>query len=289
MADHKPDPSMFLLQEPVQIFDELYFIGNRMVGIYIIKTSEGLVLIESMETLDADDEFLQPSLEKLGLQDEKILIIFLTHGHFDHYMGSYAIQQRTGCKVALSREDAGYMSWSVENQEPGRPLQLPRINQVVKDGDELTFGDFTMYVMSAPGHTPGCLNYSFDVHDHGEKHRVIMFGGYGVFGPGNYPDNNHVYPYGLQWAVDQALTFASTCVKTWEYCKANHVDVYFNPHPHLCDLHQHAEENRNRSEGDSNAFVIGTEEVRKWILDRFQVCMSSVERFTDLNEEYQGS
>lgn len=274
------EPGAFDPVEPIRLFDDLYYIGNRVVGIHILKTSEGLVLMEATDQLNADEAVLQPGLRQLGLENEKILILLLTHGHFDHYLGAAGIQNRVGCPVGMSLLDTAYLSWADENMGPDVPRELPRITRVLRDGEVLTYGTHSIYVMAAPGHTPGCLNFCFDVHDRGEVHHVVMMGGYGVFGPGNYPDKE--YPYGVQWAVDQALTFASSCVKTWEYCKSHHCDVYMNPHPHLCELIEHARQNRQRGEGDPNAFVIGTEGVRRWILDRFNVCLDSVRKFTDI-------
>ena len=274
------DPHMFDLIRPIQLFDDLYYVGNRLVGVHILKTSEGLVLIEATDNLNAYDEILKPGLKELGLENEKILILLLTHAHFDHYVGAIQIQKRTGCLVGMSLEDTGYLSWADENMGPSIPRELPRITKILKDGETLAYGDHSVYVMGAPGHTPGCLNFCFTVHDHGEPHHVIMMGGYGVFGPGAYPEKD--YPYSVQWAVDQALAFASSCVKSWEYCKKNNCDVYMNPHPHLCALVEHAEQNKHRQPGDLNAFVIGREEVRKWILQRFDVCMKSAAKFTDL-------
>lgn len=279
--DHAPNPNLLLPIEPVQIFDDYYFVGNQVIGIHILKTSQGLVLFEAMDTYDADDDFLIPGLKKLGLDQEKILMLFLTHGHFDHYMGADKIRLRTGCEVALSAEDTIFMLNSPDNFV--EDLRVPRITRLLKDGEDLTFGDHTVHVILAPGHTPGCLNYSFQVHDHGVPHRVIMMGGYGVFGPGNYP-NPFEYPYSVAYAVQQAFEFASSCAKTWEYAKETGCDVFLNPHPHLCDLLKLAEQNRGRGENDPNALVIGLEGVRKWLVERFDVCVDSALKFTDIRK-----
>ena len=153
--------------EPVQLFDDYYFVGNKLVGFHILKTSEGLVLFYAMDDYDADDKFLIPGLKKLGLDQEKIVMLCLTHCHFDHYMGAEKVRQRTGCDIALSAEDALVMVSSPDNYLGIRNLRLPRITRLVRDGEDLTFGDHTVHAMLAPGHTPGCLNYSFEVHDHG--------------------------------------------------------------------------------------------------------------------------
>ena len=265
----------------VKLFDDYFFVGHQKEGFHILKTNQGLVLFDAMEVADADERYLLPGLAQLGLSEEPILAIFLTHGHFDHYLGADHVWRRTGCQVALSKEDAAFMVTSLDNRDKD-PL-IPRITMLVCDGQECRYGDHNVYVMEAPGHTPGCLNYSFPVHDGAEEHRVIFFGGYGVFGPGYYPGE---YPYSPEYAVEQAGIFAGSCVKTWEYCKRTGCDVYVNPHPHLCQLLEFAEQNKDRQPGQPNALVIGPDGVRKWILDRFDACISSMERFTDLRKEW---
>ena len=278
-----PDPDRFKMVEPVKMFDDLFYIGNKVVGIYVLKTSEGLVLIDATENPDAYDEIVVPSLEKLGLSDEKILVLFLTHGHFDHYYGAKKIQEMTRCEVALSTADCAFMVQELNNiatmELTNRPI--PRVTMRVEDGDIYTYGDHSIEVIYAPGHTPGCLNYSFDVHDNGEKHRIALMGGYGVFGPGEVP-SPFPYAFSKQTAVDNALIFASTCAKFWEYTVKNNCDVYLNPHPHLCDLFQHAEKNKIRKEGEPNAFVIGPNGVKEWIFDRFDACVKAAGRFSGL-------
>ena len=271
--------------EPIHIFDDLFFVGHKKEGVYILKTSEGLVLMEAMATTTAWEDYLKPGLEKLGLDKEKVLMLLITHGHFDHYLGAEHIRLALGCPVGMSKEDTAYMVWCEENSGANKPQLIPRVSRYLEDGEDLVFGDHSVHIMSAPGHTPGCLNFCFDVHDRGELHHAVMMGGFGIFGPGRYPEVP--YPYPFQWAIDQALAYTSSCVKLWEYCKEKKADVYFNPHPHLCDLLQHAEANKTRGEIDPNAFVIGTEGVRTWVVDRYDASLESVNFFSDIRREYK--
>ena len=268
---------MELTSVALKLFQDYYFVGHQKEGFHILKTEEGLVLFDSMNIPDADERYLIPGLIALGLDQEPIHTLFLTHGHFDHYLGADHVWRRTGCEVALSEKDTLFMVSSVDNRDKD-PL-IPRITRLVKDGETIPFGNHSVYVMEAPGHTPGGLNYFFPVHHNGEEHRAVMFGGYGVFGPGQYPGE---YPFSAGYAVEQAFLFASTCVKTWEYCKKNGVDIYINPHPHLCRLLELAEENRFREEGAPNALVIGVDGVRRWLADRFDDCVKSALKFTDI-------
>lgn len=276
------DPALYRNVDPIQIFDDFFYVGNQRQGIYVLKTSAGLVLMDATDDVDACREILEPGLKNLGLDQEKVAALLITHGHLDHYLGAAGIRERYGCLVGMSPEDAGYMSWSHENIGPNKPWLLPPVDLLLHPGDVKEFGDHKVEILNGAGHTPGCLNFAFDVHDRGVKHHAVMMGGYGIFGPGRYPDE--AYPYGVQWSVDQALAFASSCVRLWEHCKENQADVFFNPHPHLCGLFDCAKKNEGRRDGDPNGFVIGLEGVRRWIEERFQACWESVQVFTDLSK-----
>ncbi len=273
-------PDMDSRLQAVKIFDDFFYAGHETEGFHILRTSEGLVLFDAMADVNGDEEYLIPGLKELGLDQEKILMLFITHGHFDHYLGAEHVRRRTGCEVALSGEDCIFMVSSFDNRDKD-PL-VPRITRVLKDGEDFVFGDHGVHVMAAPGHTPGCLNFFFPVHHGAEEHTVLLFGGYGIFGPGRYPGGE--YPLPASYAVEQALTFASACVKTWEYCREHHVDVCLNPHPHLCRLLELVKENEGRGPGEPNAVVIGLEGVRQWLADRFDACMESAEAFTDIRK-----
>lgn len=60
-----------------------------------------------------------------------------------------------------------------------------------------------------------------------------------------------------------------------------------NPHPHLCDMLELAEQNRERGQGDPNALIIGLEGVRQWLVERFDVCVDSALKFTDIRKRLE--
>ena len=59
----------------------------------------------AVDMADCPQEFVK-HIKDAGLCVKALL---LTHGHFDHYMGADKIRLRTGCEVALSKEDAAFM------------------------------------------------------------------------------------------------------------------------------------------------------------------------------------
>lgn len=44
------------------------------------------------------------------------------------------------------------------------------------------------------------------------------------------------------------------------------------------------EKNKARKPGEENAFVIGLEGVRKWIVERFDVCLECAQKFLGYSE-----
>ena len=90
--------------EPMQVFDNLFYIGSISVAQFIVCTSEGLIMIDSgWDEQDAD--YAAASMKKLGLSPADTSYILLTHGHSDHYGGSqffkdkYAPQAKIGINI----------------------------------------------------------------------------------------------------------------------------------------------------------------------------------------------
>ena len=80
--------------KPAKIFDDVYYIGRRIVGVFAVTTSDGIVLIDSMDPTDADEKHIIPGMEELGLDPSDIKLIILTHGHFDHFCGARRLQKK---------------------------------------------------------------------------------------------------------------------------------------------------------------------------------------------------
>lgn len=167
-----PDPKVEQV-ESFQIFDNLYYVGIRWVGAYLINTSEGLILIDSLYG-DYVDHLLN-GVRKAGFDPRDIKYVLVTHAHFDHLGGAHRIQQISGARVGMVKGD-----WDLQDaaEKAGR-LRHPPVPRdlVIDDEQTITLGDTTITCYATPGHTQGVLSLKYTVHDDGAPHTAFTFGG----------------------------------------------------------------------------------------------------------------
>jgi len=100
-------------------------------------------------------------LMALAKAELKVKYLINTHGHFDHVGANKRMKEATGADIACHPEDepmlvelsksAAMFGLSAENSPPADIL--------LKDGDQIFFGEITLKVIHTPGHSPGgiCL------------------------------------------------------------------------------------------------------------------------------------
>src|SRR5437588_3901754 len=139
--------------EPFKVFVNLYYIGPGYVSVWLLTTPEGNVLFDTAQEPYVD--WVINNIRKVGVDPKSIKYILLSHGHLDHFGGAARIQEASGARVVALAED-----WEMIEQvasRPGRnggpPPRTPKRDMVVKDGDTLTLGNFSMKLYHHPGHT----------------------------------------------------------------------------------------------------------------------------------------
>jgi metallo-beta-lactamase class B len=162
--------------EPVKVFDNLYFVGEKEYSSWAVTTSEGIIIIDTIWSYSVADEIVG-GLRKLGLDPAQIKYALVLHGHIDHVGGAKYLQDHFGTRIILSATD-----WDLV-ADTARISEKPRRDMVATDGEKLTLGDTTLTLYMTPGHTLGTVSVLFPVKDHGEPHLVAEWGGTGF----NFP------------------------------------------------------------------------------------------------------
>ena len=165
---------------PLRIFDNLYWLGTRQHSSWALRTSDGLIIIDTNFAWATEPEIIE-GLTKLGLNPREIKYVVISHAHGDHDQGAAELQKRFGAKVVMGAAD-----WEATLQRPpdaagGVPT---RDITVGPEGYKLTLGDTTVQIVATPGHTPGTLSYVFPVRDEGRPLVAAYSGGTltGAFG-----------------------------------------------------------------------------------------------------------
>jgi metallo-beta-lactamase class B len=159
-----------------QVFDNLYFVGGDWVSAWILKTSQGLVLIDALNNGGEAHEVIEGGMAKLGLDPHDIKYIVVTHAHGDHYGGASYLVSKYHPHVIASEADWNTMEGTLEfNSKAWGPP--PKRDIAVHEGQAMTWGDTTMTFFVTTGHTLGTLTLQFDVRDHGQVHHALLWGG----------------------------------------------------------------------------------------------------------------
>lgn len=159
--------------EPTKIFDNLYWVGTKVHSSWAIKTSAGIILIDTLYNYAVEPEIID-GLKKLGLDPATVKYVIVSHGHADHDEGAKLLQDRYGTHVIMGAPD--WDSIIKANKMPGG---VPKRDMAASDGQKLTLGDETVTIYLTPGHTPGTLSMIFPVKDNSKTLVVAYSGGTG--------------------------------------------------------------------------------------------------------------
>ncbi len=137
--------------------DDLYYVGDRLVCVHLIRTDTGLILLDA--GYPYTKHFLMESIIRLGFDPADVRWIILTHAHWDHYGAANEFRNLYGTKVALSAVDAKSMREKPFRTLPAftnLPQNLPVIDHELEDGEIFSFGGKQIRCVLTPGqsHVP---------------------------------------------------------------------------------------------------------------------------------------
>ena len=241
--------------EPTRIFDNVYVIGNQGTIATVISTSDGLLMIDSLQANQTETQLL-PGFQKLGLDPAKVKVIVVGHGHADHFGGTPYFQEHYGSKVYISAAD-----WNLMENPPagpggdkgkkGPPIVLPKHDREITEGQPIVLGNFKITPVAVPGHTPGSMGFIFPVKDNGKTHMAAMYAGT-VLTPGIVSDE------GLRTYLKSVTHFKEETQKA-------KVEVELQNHPLMDPIQPRLDKLQTRKKGEPNPFVVGQRSYQQFV------------------------
>ncbi len=94
----------------------------------------------------------------------KVEAILLTHAHFDHIGGVDALRKRYECPVYIHSQEKDWLTDAAKNgslrwAQVTPPITTDAPEQLLADGQSLTFLGETFQVLHTPGHSPGSVSF----------------------------------------------------------------------------------------------------------------------------------
>lgn len=255
-----PDRSAWYAS-PYKVFDNLYWLGTRQHSSWALRTSAGLIIIDTNFAWATQPEIID-GLTALKLDPRDIKFVFISHAHGDHDQGAAELQRRYGAKVVMGAAD-----WEATLKRPataagGVPTRGSGDVTVGPEGTKITLGDTTVTVVPTPGHTPGTLSYVFPVKDQGKTVMVAYSGGTltGAFGADGARWDEYIASQkkiaGVAAEVGAAVLLSNHSEYDGAYTKARLVPL-------------------KRESGEEHPFLVGADGVQRYFTVMQECAMAS--------------
>ena len=234
------DPSWSAPHAPFQITDHIYSVGTEGIGVYLITTPEGHILIDASTQKGAD--VVEANIKSLGFKLSDIKYLLENHAHDDHVGGLAQLKKSTGATLLASKADRYALENGVHHGDnENGPTKFPaiKVDKIITDGEQIRLGGMSLQTVFTPGHTSGCTSWLTRDTSKGKDYSVFFLGSLSV--AGNRLANNKVDP---QIVADYRKSFART--------KAIQADILLIGHPSFIRLD---EKHLALQNGKQDAFV----------------------------------
>ncbi len=134
-------------------------VGSLGTNCYIVwcEATKKAVVIDP----GGDPARILSEIQREGLSVEAIIN---THGHADHVMANTKIMEATHAPLWIHSADADMLGSGSRNLSAflGGATSCGTADRLLKDGEVLPVGEFSLTVLHTPGHTPGGISLLAD-------------------------------------------------------------------------------------------------------------------------------
>lgn len=221
---------------PFRIIGNIYYVGTNELGVYLITSPKGDVLIDG--GLEETVPQIEKNIQSLGFKLSDIKLILNTHAHFDHAEGIAQLKKDTGAAFDASAADKPILERGYITYGPSASIHFPpaKVDHVVRDGEVVRVGAIALTAHL----TPGCTSWTLPVMENGKTYQAIDICSISV--AGNPLVKNRIYP---QIVSDYRASIAKL--------KAMHADVFLGPHAGFFDMQK---KYAARKAGAPNPFIV---------------------------------
>ena len=234
-------------QQPFRIFGNTYYVGVAGLSVILIKTDEGLILLDA--ALPQSVPLISENIAALGFRLEDVRLIVSSHTHYDHVGGIAALQRLTGASVAASPSSASALEGGTPT--PDDPQYgfhddgFARVSNVrrIADGEVLQIGEVRLIPHFTPGHTPGSTTWTWQSCEDKRCLNVV------------YADSlNPVSAPGFKFSGDASTRSGIRAFeKSIAEIESLPCDVLLSPHPTLFDMA--GKLGKQRAQPSANPFI----------------------------------
>src|SRR5258705_5623743 len=228
--------------EPMKVFDNLYYVGIQSVSAWALTTSDGIIVLDTLNNAQEAQTFIEGGLRKLRLNPAQIKYIVITHAHADHYGGATYLADKFHAQLVMSDIDWTYLESPPQRPDAPNRGPIPKRGLSVKDGDKLTLGDTTIEMYVTPPHTAGTLSLVIPLKDGGMQHFAGEWGGTAFnFAP----------------TLENFKTYAASAERFAKIAADRKVDVPLSNHPIFDDALLKMPALKARKAGQPHPFITG--------------------------------
>lgn len=163
--------------KPFKIGEGLYYVGAYDLTSYLLVSKAGLIVLDGGDQVVGRQ--VVANIRALGFDPSQVKILLNTHQHFDHAAGLAEIKRAApGAKLYASAADgpviaAGgkgdpFLKGAAYEYEPVKP------DVVLKDGQKVSLGTWTLTAHITGGHTAGCTTWTFPVEVAGKVRQALV-------------------------------------------------------------------------------------------------------------------
>jgi metallo-beta-lactamase class B len=186
----EPNPDWTGALAPFRIADNLYYVGSRDLGSYLVTTSAGNILINA--NLDSSPVQIRASVEQLGFHWADTKILLNSQAHFDHVGGAAQVLRETRARNLVMEGDSDVMANGGHTDfafggDIVTAFTPARVDRVLHDGSTIELGDpkrggVVLVAHKTAGHTRGCTTFTLRAHVPGDPadrlRDIVIVGGF---------------------------------------------------------------------------------------------------------------